>query len=136
MMTTTVDMIADTNETFPETGTEAATLASYKWSKPYYSSNKRRNDLVRSLRNVGVYVAAFSILIMPYAMARLVERLCLLVDNDNMSCRLNSNALETALDWFPYIHTAVHPVLFMITQRAFSASCRQLLKKFRNFLHL
>lgn len=99
------------------------------------SSNKRRNDLVRSLRNVGAYVVAFSILIMPYAMVKIVQGLCILVDVAN-SCAVQSLDLAIALDWLPYIHSAVHPLLFMTTQRDFWASCRQLFKRIRTFLHL
>lgn len=134
------------------------------------SSNKRRNNLTRSLRNVGVYVGAFSLLIMPYpiswlinyiidknsddttdmanySIADIVKRILAGDLNptiaDFVNSRINSHAnnqispLDIAVDVIqnlPYVHTNVHPLLFMLTQREFRIAVKTMFKKLSKFL--
>lgn len=85
-------------------------------------TNKRRNDLVRSLRNVGIYAGAFLILTFPYA------NLVIFCDIFDAN-RCDDYAAFQIISCVPYYHSFVHPTLYILTQRDFRASAKQLVLK-------
>jgi len=95
-------------------------------------SSKRRNDLVRSLRNVGIYAFVYSVLIMPYAAETLVNRCCRVIYNKN--CIVFGIGMDNFMYWTPYLQSTVHPILYAVTQREFRSAALKLCKKLYRFL--
>ena len=95
-------------------------------------SSKRRNDLVRSLRNVGIYALVYSVLIMPYAAADLVNYFCLYIHGTDCVDFSTGNTLF--MFWMPYFQSTLHPILYALTQREFRSAAKKLLRKIQRFL--
>lgn len=96
-------------------------------------ANKRRNDITRSLRNVGVYVLVFSASYVPYATIRIIGQVCFMSKRVCFPNVLYWYLLSVS-DWLLYAHSSVHPALYMATQREFRVALRALVRKLRKFV--